>query len=117
MIKIWEDALERLRGQIPKGSPKRSSQWSAVRNAYLVNHNRCAACGSRKRLQCHHIVPFWVDASLELSVENFITLCTNGKYGMRNCHLNIGHAGNWKRVNPDVVADAALMRMRLGWAA
>lgn len=89
-----------------KGKPLkvRSSRWEAVRNAFLAQHEACAACGDAVDLQVHHIKPFHLYPELELDPDNLIVLC-EGK-GNNHCHLNIGHLGNWKRENPNVVADA-----------
>jgi len=47
---------------------------------------------------------------LELELDNLITLCeTKGK----KCHLNIGHLGNWKQENPNVINDAAIYKNSL----
>jgi 5-methylcytosine-specific restriction endonuclease McrA len=83
---------------------KRSSKWPALRKAFLEG-KACAACGSIDHLEAHHIVPFSVDPNLELSIENLIALCD--KPGRDNCHLEIGHSGNYRNKNLDVVADAA----------
>jgi len=87
----------------------RSSAWPSVRESHLQLHPRCAACGGKDKLNVHHIVSFSVDPSLELESSNLITLCTNGPGGI-NCHLVVGHAGNFKCRNPSVVADAIRMK-------
>jgi len=35
-----------------------------------------------------------------LNPNNFITLCTNKEF---NCHLKIGHGGNFRWENPDIL--------------
>ena len=103
----------------------RSSQWPKVRAAHLAAHPVCEACGSkgskRKPLQVHHIIPFRVagqaDAdgdglSNELDPDNLITLCIDG-VGHCDCHLLIGHAGNFKCHNDNVVRDAKRFREML----
>ena len=81
----------------------RSSKWSALRDDFLEG-KCCASCGGTKSLVAHHRVPFHVDQSLELEVDNLVPLCEAGKYGL-NCHLLLGHLGNWRRVNVDVDSD------------
>jgi len=76
---------------------KRSTQWSKVRKAYLNRQSVCAVCGEKYGLQVHHIKPFHLHPELELDKSNFITLCTNKKF---NCHLKIGHGGNFRWENP-----------------
>lgn len=94
------------------GTP-RSSQWPAVRAAYLALHPACEACGGRDGLQVHHVIPFNADGqgdadgdgvSNELDADNLISLCTADTH---NDHLWIGHGGNFKSYNPNVRADAA----------
>lgn len=93
-------------------SQPRSPQWPKVRAAWLKEHGECAACGQTDHLNVHHVVPFAVDASKELDPTNLITLCTDGP-GHMNCHLVIGHAGNYRCRNEKVREDAANMRAML----
>ena len=84
---------------------RRSPHWQKVRNDFLAKHKACAACGSTKNLQAHHCVPFNVDPSRELDPTNLIVLCE--PIGPRGCHCRRGHLGNYRKWNPNVVADAA----------
>lgn len=81
----------------------RSNGWSTVRKHWLEQNPRCAACGSGSILQVHHVEPFHLHPKLELDPSNLITLC-EGRY---ECHLHIGHSGNFKGYNPRVRDDAA----------
>ena len=83
----------------------RSPKWSAVRRAFVRANPHCAACGTTKELEVHHIIPFHIDASRELDIENLMTLC-------QDCHLYIGHLKDWTRHNPHAPDDAALMLSR-----
>ena len=102
----WRDQLDTLINEhqpaMLYGTP-RSSQWGAVRDEFLEGKH-CASCGGTKQLRAHHRVPFHVDPSRELDVTNLIPLCEAGKFGL-NCHLLLGHLGNWRRVNVDVDSD------------
>ena len=89
------------------GHNNRSEQWPRVRQKYLSKHPNCAACGSSKYLEVHHIKPFHLHPDLELKEENLITLCEDGRGGTRNCHYTFGHSYNWKGYNPAVAEDAA----------
>ena len=100
--------LDKLTGKVPLLS-KRSGKWPTVRKAYLEVHGECAACGSKHLLEVHHMMPFHLKPELELDPNNFITLCESGDHGI-NCHLAIGHLGNFKNFNPDVIRDAENMR-------
>lgn len=82
---------------------KRSSHWPTVEKHFLESHPTCAACGSSKRLNVHHCMPFHLDPSLELDPNNLITLCMDTK----ECHLHIGHGGSFKQYNPQVREMAA----------
>src|SRR3990167_815676 len=87
---------------------KRSSLWPRVRRDWLKDHSTCAACGTRKKLEVHHIVPFSHDPSRELDPTNLITLCE-----YRQCHLRFGHSWDWKAAHPHVVTDAAAALLRI----
>lgn len=101
----------------------RSSKWPAVRDAYLVLHPACEACGSRDDLDVHHVKPFHIDPTRELDPTNLITLCSSDRTPdngaeSRNCHLHIGHKcadgrGRWTCENPDVRKDAADARRKI----
>jgi len=78
--------------------PKRSAHWAVVRRVHLRKHPRCAACGSKRFRQVHHIVPFTDRPLLELDPTNLITLCM----GKHECHLHLGHGGDYHYFNPAV---------------
>ena len=81
---------------------KRSSQWSAVRKEHLRLNPVCYCCGSKSKLQVHHISPFHLTPELELEPSNLITLCVNKTL---NCHLILGHRKSFKKENPNVIQD------------
>jgi len=87
----------------------RSPQWSKERAAWLQDHPTCEACGTREMLVVHHEHPYQYFPELELSWSNFMTLC---EHPSRNCHLNIGHSGDFRAWNPNARTDAALMLKR-----
>lgn len=88
-------------------SKKRSSHWDETRDVHIALHPTCEACGSTKRLQVHHILPFHEYPELELCLENLITLCMSEN----ECHINIGHKDNFSLYNPNVRIDAKLFMM------
>lgn len=90
---------------------QRPAAWKELARKHLIQHPTCACCGSESALQVHHIRPRWLYPELELAPHNLITLCESYRYGL-NCHLVIGHLGNWSRTNPHVVDDAAEWRRR-----
>ena len=96
------------------GAPKRSSKWRSVREKHLKLNPTCAACGndSTPDLSVHRIYPFHLFPELELDPANFVTLCESGVAGT-NCHLLLGHCGNWKDYNKNVQFDALRIRQML----
>ena len=95
--------MDRVQGKAEKGQ-KRSSKWRKVRKKHITEFNYCESCGSDKKLEVHHIIPFNIAPDLELDPENLLTLCENKKYGI-NCHLFLGHNGNYRKFNINVKSD------------
>lgn len=85
------------------GGTPRSPQWRRVRDKYVENNPKCVVCGSRKNIQVHHIIPFCVDPSKELDVDNLATMCAR-------CHLLIGHGGWFQRYNGNFEHTVATMK-------
>lgn len=56
----------------------------------------CEWCGTKLRLNRHHVIPQSVDPSLKHNRMNLIVLC-------RKCHFVLGHRCNWRTFNPDVL--------------
>jgi hypothetical protein len=98
-------------GKIPIGS-KRSSKWDGVRKKHLNQNPKCAICEGKARLNVHHIKPFHSHPELELEPSNLITLCESNSYGI-NCHLLVGHLGNYKNINPTSTQDAKFWNQKL----
>ena len=102
MIKAITDTIQ---GKAPSFKVKRSNQWPAVRKKFLETHKKCAICEGTKKLEVHHIKPFHLHPELELDPANLIVLCEDWSYGI-NCHLLVGHLGNYKNVNDTVLEDS-----------
>jgi len=100
---MFNNLKDKIQGKVVKGK-KRSGKWRYRRRKHLKKFPRCAVCESKKKLEVHHIIPFSVDPSLELEDSNLVTLCENKKYGC-NCHLLIGHLGNYQRTNLTCLQD------------
>lgn len=83
----------------------RSDKWPEVERAHLDHEGWCRYCGGTTLLQVHHILPFHLDPARELDPSNLITLCEDYKDGVE-CHLHVGHLGNWKHYNPAVASVA-----------
>jgi 5-methylcytosine-specific restriction enzyme A len=80
-------------------STKRSPLWSALEKKFLIDHPFCSVCGTNKRLQVHHKVPFHLKPELELDPKNLMTLCMTME---RACHLKIGHGNSFRAYYPKV---------------
>lgn len=82
-----------------KSARRRSPAWDEVERAFRESHSACAICGAKERLQVHHKVPFHLRPDLELETANLVTLCMSFT---RECHLRIGHGGDFRAFNPSV---------------
>ena len=107
-MSLISNIKDKIAGKVPTGT-KRSPKWDGVRSAYLMAHPLCAVCCGKEKLQVHHKQPFHFNPTLELDLTNLITLCEAPGH---NCHLVIGHAGNFKGYNPDVTSDAITWNQR-----
>lgn len=107
--------LKRLKDAVQGKAPlktKRSSKWPTVRKNHLAKHPCCAVCGGTEKIEVHHIVPFHENPSLELEPSNLMSLCESRSFGLV-CHLLVGHCGNYKKINPDVIEDAKIWNDKL----
>ena len=66
----------------------------------------CAATGSTKDVELHHLQPFHLHPELELDENNVIWL-------NRDIHFFLGHLGSWKSYNEDIVEDAKWLREKI----
>lgn len=106
MIKIIKHGINLVRHHLRDVGVgvKRSGKWPTVEKHFREANPTCAACGSKNRLNVHHIHPFHTFPELELDPNNLITLCMS--FG-KECHYLIGHLSNWHGYNPNVRQDAA----------
>ncbi len=101
---MWRSLLNKLRQFfLPKWrqrlfleSRARYPQWRKLRAAHLKIEPSCAACGTKKDLDVHHIIPVSVNPQRELDPTNLVTLCS------ARCHLVFGHFMSYTCYNPDV---------------
>lgn len=85
----------------------RSKQWRKTQKEFLAANPACIACGSKEKLEVHHLLPFHINAALENEFSNLATFC-------RKHHYGIGHGEtSWKAWNDQAKADAAGMVMML----
>jgi 5-methylcytosine-specific restriction enzyme A len=106
-----EKLFDFVSGRAPLAA-NRSSHWPRVRIEHLRGQSRCVVCHGTAKLEVHHIKPFWAFPELELEPSNLLTLCEAKKYGI-NCHLGVGHLGNYQRINESVIEDAAFWSGKL----
>jgi 5-methylcytosine-specific restriction protein A len=104
--------FRRLLSFLYKKATGRSPCWRAARRAHLAREPFCRACGGRERLQVHHVWPVSWPHGREVECEplNLITLC---EARGRNCHLWVGHSGDFRARNPDARQDAARMLRKI----
>jgi hypothetical protein len=84
----------------------RSGKWSKIRNEFVTEYPKCAACNSEKMINCHHIEPFSENPERELDKNNLISLCFS-------CHFIFGHLKSWISHNPNVVQDSAWYNQKM----
>ncbi|NBR16031.1 MAG: HNH endonuclease [Crocinitomicaceae bacterium] len=77
----------------------RSYKWTKARKEFLENNPNCAACGRNKKLEVHHIKPYYLNPDLEFDYNNLIVLCDEP------CHFVFGHLMNYQSWNETVVED------------
>jgi 5-methylcytosine-specific restriction endonuclease McrA len=109
---MWKYFFDRLQGKAPKGA-KRARGWRSMRKEHLECEPACVVCGGTKKIEVHHIVPFHLAPLMELHPANLMTLCERKKYGI-NCHLLMGHLGNYRKINQSVETDVIWMAAKLG---
>lgn len=83
---------------------RRAPKWPALEHAWKAEHPYCAACGGSEYVVVHHNEPVHINPARELDRTNLTSLCEKPSM---NCHLWIGHLGNWKSFNANVIEDAA----------
>ncbi len=82
-----------------KFGARRSSRWSSLRNSYIQVHPRCEVCGTKKKLECHHLKDYSHYPELELLESNLWTLC-------RTHHKLFGHLNSWYSLNNNCIEDS-----------
>ncbi len=85
------------------GGVPRSPHWDDARDDQIRRHPECLACGSKRNLEAHHLLPYHLYPRLELDPKNLVTLC-------RVCHFIFGHLKSWSSYNPNCIRDSLLYR-------
>ena len=112
ILDFFQYLRDRITGKAEPGD-KRNTSWRKIRLAHLEKNPRCFICDSSKSVEVHHIIPYNLAPDLELDSNNLMSLCESKKYGI-NCHLLVGHLGNYRRINPSVIVDATTWKLKLG---
>ena len=84
----------------------RSPGWRKVKKRFLEKNPECAVCGTKKKLEIHHVIPVHADKSLELEIKNLITLCDPH-------HFLYGHFLSWHSWNSEVRKDADIWNKKI----
>lgn len=96
---FWEVPIPDLIGAV------RNPKWHSVRSKYLESNSSCICCNKKNDLEVHHIKPVSLNPELELDEENLATVC-------ERCHLVVAHLNDWRKINPNVIQDCALLLSR-----
>ena len=104
LLNLYEKLISLLRDNAHSFGAARSPSWRIFRKVNIKKN--CEACGTNKKLELHHIQPFHLDFSLELSVNNVITLC-------RRCHQLLGHLDDFHSKNINVREDAEVWKNKI----
>lgn len=108
LLSNWLEALS-PQGRAKLGGASRSSQWPAFKTEYAKTHLPvCAVCGGTADLNLHHLKPFHVFPQLELDPTNVLWLCN-----AKQCHIRIGHLGNFQSINPAGKEDISIWRDKM----
>lgn len=99
--------LTEVRDAVAGHGKARSSHWPTVEHAHLKAHPTCEVCSGTVNLNVHHRKPFHLFPELELEPTNLITLCMDVD---KDCHIKLGHGGNFKAYNPNVDEDVAAVK-------
>jgi hypothetical protein len=88
----------------------RNPKFESAAKLYLKG-KKCMICGGTLRLMAHHKYPFHLFPELEMDETHWRPLC-EGDHRL-NCHLLVGHGGNFEGFNPLVDEFAGLIQFLL----
>ena len=78
----------------------RSSQWSQTKRDFEILHPKiCPVCGTKKKIELHHLKPFHLSPELENDFNNLM-------WGCRDHHYFVYHLMSWKSFNINAKEDA-----------
>lgn len=93
---------------------RRSPKWKKLRKDFLIRNPACFICGSRLKIEVHHVKMFHLYPELELEESNLITLCEGYEFGF-NCHFYFGHYGNFRQCNANLPDKLDYFRDMFTW--
>ena len=92
----WNDLQRLYLNVTAKDGASLNWSWQKCkREFYKLVPKKCACCGSKKKIEVHHIKPRHLFPLLALVLSNLIALC-------KGCHLRIGHLGSYHTYNETV---------------
>lgn len=97
--------LMRNRGSSLRLGPRDTAAYKKAMAQYLAEHPTCQFC--RKpggKVEVHHVIPVSVDPTKAADVTNMVTL-----HRKPDCHMVVGHLGNFRDYNRNVVHVCATM--------
>jgi 5-methylcytosine-specific restriction endonuclease McrA len=85
----------------------RDNRFTRAAKTWLADQT-CAACGRSDHLEAHHVLPFHLYPQFEMDPRNWIALGRHPDH--LNCHLIVGHLGDYEAFNPLVRELAATLQ-------
>ena len=104
MILQW--LIDKWRG-IPLGGIARSSKWGRTKRDYEIIHPKlCSVCGTKKKVELHHLLPFHLYPKLENDFNNLI-------WGCRDHHYFVYHLMDWSAYSSTAKEDAKIWNNKI----
>lgn len=100
-LSYWKSSIEKKVVELSLGAA-RSPLWNNTKREFAKLHEKvCPICGTRKRIELHHIFPFHLFSHLENDFKNLMWFC-------RDCHYRFAHLFSWRSYNFNIREDARI---------